>query len=61
MILEYEIMKYDGDLGRQNFFVPLSIAVCRDKISRILDAFPSQASFFGSKRKCFGRCCGYVA
>ena len=24
MILEYEIMKYDGDLGRPNLFVPLS-------------------------------------
>ena len=24
MILEYEIMKYDGDLGRPNLFVPLT-------------------------------------
>jgi LmbE family N-acetylglucosaminyl deacetylase len=43
MILEYEIMKYDGDLGRPNFFVPLSEDVCRDKIARLFEAFPSQA------------------
>ena len=42
MILEYEIMKYDGDLGRPNFFVPLSEDVCRDKIARLFEAFPSQ-------------------
>ena len=43
MILEYEIMKYDGDLGRPNFYVPLSEGVCRDKIEVLLKAFPSQA------------------
>jgi hypothetical protein len=36
-------MKYDGDLGRPNFFVPLSEDVCRDKIARLFEAFPSQA------------------
>ena len=43
MILEYEIMKYDGDLGRPNFYVPLSEDVCRDKIAGLFEAFPSQA------------------
>ena len=43
MILEYEIMKYDGDLGRPNFFVPLPEEVCRDKIAGLIEAFPSQA------------------
>ena len=43
MILEYEIMKYDGDLGRPNFFVPLSQDVCQDKIGSLLEVFPSQA------------------
>jgi LmbE family N-acetylglucosaminyl deacetylase len=43
-ILEYEIMKYDGDLGRPNLFVPLSEDVCRDKISALFKAFPSQSS-----------------
>jgi LmbE family N-acetylglucosaminyl deacetylase len=42
MILEYEIMKYDGDLGRPNFYVPLSEDTCRDKIAGLLEAFPSQ-------------------
>ena len=41
MILEYEIMKYDGDLGRPNFYVPLSEEVCRDKIAGLFESFPS--------------------
>jgi hypothetical protein len=44
MILKYEIMKYDGDLGRSNFYVPLSEEVCRDKIAGLFEAFPSQSS-----------------
>ena len=43
MILEYEIMKYDGDLGRPNVFVPLSQDVCQDKIGSLLEVFPSQS------------------
>jgi hypothetical protein len=35
MILEYEIMKFDGDLGRPNLFVPLSGDLCRDKIGSL--------------------------
>ena len=42
MILEYEIMKYDGDLGRPNLFVPLSQDLCQDKISGLIEVFPSQ-------------------
>jgi len=41
-ILEYEIMKYDGDLGRPNLYVPLSEDICRDKLARLFEAFPSQ-------------------
>ena len=46
MILEYEIMKYDGDLGRPNLYVPLSEDVCRNKIAGLFEAFPvaSQAA-----------------
>lgn len=44
LILEYEIMKYDGDLGNPNFFVQLDKAVCQKKISYILDSFKSQAN-----------------
>jgi hypothetical protein len=43
MILEYEIMKYDGDLGRPNVFVPLSQDVCQEKIGSLLEVFPTQA------------------
>jgi LmbE family N-acetylglucosaminyl deacetylase len=41
-ILEYEIPKYDGDLGSPNFFVPLSEATCNRKISKIMNAHESQ-------------------
>jgi len=43
-ILEYEIPKYDGDLGAPNVFVPLSPRIRRQKIRILLTAFPSQAS-----------------
>lgn len=43
MILEYEIVKYDGDLGNPNFFVQLSDEVCRGKVGRILSHYKSQA------------------
>ena len=42
LILEYEIPKYDGDLGIPNFFVHLDESLCRRKIQYTLDSFPSQ-------------------
>ena len=42
LILEYEIPKYDGDLGSPNVFVALDEALCRRKIDNILTSFPSQ-------------------
>jgi len=42
LILEYEIPKYDGDLGQPNLFVQLTEAVCRKKIEHILDIFKTQ-------------------
>jgi LmbE family N-acetylglucosaminyl deacetylase len=44
LILEYEIAKYDGDLGRPNTFVHLDEAQCERKLSHLMDAFPSQRS-----------------
>jgi LmbE family N-acetylglucosaminyl deacetylase len=41
-ILEYEIPKYDGDLGRPSVFVPLEREVCEKKIGHLMDAFQSQ-------------------
>ncbi|BAY24505.1 hypothetical protein NIES2100_43000 [Calothrix sp. NIES-2100] len=42
LILEYEIPKYDGDLGIPNFFVHLDDTICRQKINYILDSFLTQ-------------------
>jgi len=42
LILEYEIPKYDGDLGAPNFFVGLDRATCERKAKHILDSFVSQ-------------------
>jgi LmbE family N-acetylglucosaminyl deacetylase len=43
LILEYEIAKYDGDLGQPNFFCGLEEKLCSRKIKNILAAFQSQA------------------
>jgi LmbE family N-acetylglucosaminyl deacetylase len=42
LILEYEIPKYEGDLGHPNVFVPLSEGVARQKIDLLLRHFASQ-------------------
>jgi LmbE family N-acetylglucosaminyl deacetylase len=42
LILEYEIPKYDGDLGTPNVFVPVSEEIAREKVKLVLDAFRSQ-------------------
>jgi LmbE family N-acetylglucosaminyl deacetylase len=44
LILEYEIPKYDGDLGAPNVFVPLDKATYEKKVSSILQCFRSQKS-----------------
>lgn len=42
LILEYEVPKYDGDMGSPNLFVPLEDDVCRQKVEHLLDHFGSQ-------------------
>lgn len=42
LILEYEIPKYDGDLGQPNFFVPLEQEIYQKKIRYIMEAFETQ-------------------
>jgi len=42
LILEYEIPKYDGDLGNPNFFVHLDRAICQKKMNYLLNSFESQ-------------------
>ncbi|GAB4578963.1 MAG: PIG-L family deacetylase [Anaerolineales bacterium] len=44
LILEYEIPKYDGDLGVPNFFVPLQQATARQKAALLLQHFGTQRS-----------------
>jgi LmbE family N-acetylglucosaminyl deacetylase len=43
LILEYEIPKYDGDLGHPNVFIPLEERTRRQKIRLLMSAFRSQA------------------
>ena len=42
LILEYEIVKYDADLGAPNFFVHLTESIARKKIQTIVGCFNSQ-------------------
>jgi LmbE family N-acetylglucosaminyl deacetylase len=43
-ILEYEIPKYDGDMGNPNFYVTLDERVCRRKVAALMRHFPTQVS-----------------
>ena len=43
-ILEYEILKWDGDLGQPNVFVPLAEALGRRKAKLVYDTYASQRS-----------------
>jgi len=43
-ILEYEIPKYDGDIGQPNLYVPLTQALCAEKIRNLMDVFSTQRS-----------------
>jgi len=42
LILEYEIPKYDGDMGRPSLFVPLTKEMCQTKVRHLMDGFVSQ-------------------
>jgi LmbE family N-acetylglucosaminyl deacetylase len=44
LVLEYEIPKYDGDLGTPNAFVPLDEEVVAVKLRLLHEHFPSQHS-----------------
>jgi LmbE family N-acetylglucosaminyl deacetylase len=43
LILEYEVPKYDGDLGTPNVFVPLAEPVVADKLRLLGEHFASQS------------------
>ncbi|SRR6266404_653105 len=42
MILEYEIPKYDGDMGTPNFYVPFDRKTCERKIKYLMTCFGTQ-------------------
>jgi LmbE family N-acetylglucosaminyl deacetylase len=44
MILEYEIPKYEGDLGQPNFFIPLASSQAQRKVRHLEKHFGSQRS-----------------
>jgi LmbE family N-acetylglucosaminyl deacetylase len=43
LIWEYEIPKYEGDLGQPNLFVPLSAAQAERKVGLLMKHFATQA------------------
>jgi LmbE family N-acetylglucosaminyl deacetylase len=42
LILEYEIPKFDGDLGTPNVFIPLDEGIAQKKAAFVVDSFKSQ-------------------
>lgn len=43
LVLEYEIPKWDGDLGRPNVYLPLPAAIMERKVELLRSCFASQA------------------
>ena len=44
LILEYEIPKYEGDLGHPNFFVPVDADTAQGKVDHLMSHFGTQRS-----------------
>jgi LmbE family N-acetylglucosaminyl deacetylase len=53
LILEYEIPKYDGDLGRPNVYVPLAPEVVEEKLTLIEQHFATQSGKHWFDRETF--------
>lgn len=53
LVLEYEIPKVDGDLGRPNLFVPLAEEIVEEKLALLERHFPSQAGKHWFDRETF--------
>lgn len=54
LILEYEIPKWDGDLGQPNVYVPASAAAMDRKVALLLEHFGTQRSKDWFDRDLFG-------
>jgi LmbE family N-acetylglucosaminyl deacetylase len=67
MILEYEIPKYEGDLGNPGFYIPLSQEIADLKTKVLMDYFESQSNrhwfseelFYGLMRIRGMECCSH--
>ncbi len=44
LICEYEIPKYEGDLGQPNFYVTLEKEICQQKVAAVMRHFPTQST-----------------
>lgn len=53
LILEYEIPKYDGDMGQPNTFFPLDQELCHKKVEYLIEAFVSQRAKRWFERETF--------
>lgn len=53
LVLEYEIPKYDGDMGQPNVFVPLEPEIYQRKVDYLMQAFGSQRSKRWFQRETF--------
>jgi len=53
LILEYEIPKYDGDMGQPSVFLPISLEMCEKKVRLIMDTFRSQCDKHWFQRETF--------
>jgi LmbE family N-acetylglucosaminyl deacetylase len=52
-VLEYEIPKYDGDLGAPNLFVPLTDDDLKQKVDALLESYASQRGHRWFDAECF--------
>ena len=53
LVLEYEIPKYDGDLGTPNVFVPVSADASRRKVRNLCSVFKTQRNHHWFTREVF--------
>src|SRR6187399_1995309 len=53
LILEYEIPKYDGDMGQPEVFVPLTTEMCEAKVKFLMDSFQTQLGKHWFQRETF--------
>lgn len=44
LVIEYEIPKYDGDLGQPNLYVPVTEAMMKQKIETLMTCYATQAN-----------------